>query len=58
MTLNLALGKTFISMRLAWLQLWSSRHYTKWIPAFSENTYYTLHHKGDMMYHIYHDDIP
>ena len=49
MTLNLVLGRAFLMIRLAvCVQLWLSRHYTEWIPAFGEKTYYTLDHK---MYH-------
>ena len=45
-TLNLVLGRALLSMCLVWLQVWQSKHYTAWIPAFCEKTYYTLNHKG------------
>ena len=46
MTLNLVLDRTLLLMGLVWFQLWPSRHYTDWIPAFGEKIYYTLYHKG------------
>ena len=43
------------SLTTLWLLLWPAKHYTERIPAFGENTYYTLDHKG---YHHNQDGRP